>query len=148
VIEIIAVEEANRQDGPVFDQIRPMLRDDLLFGDQAYKRSDEGKVELEQELMIFTPTKIKEGSMSCQQRIRNIQMQYHVIRQPIEALFAWINKVTGIEDRQTSVHQKGYLPIFRGDSCSDDASYLSCTWLLIEVYITHQTKKITFKIAS
>jgi len=32
-----------------------------------------------------------------------------------EALFAWLNKVTGIEDHQTSVHQKDYLPIFRGD---------------------------------
>ena len=78
MIEIIAVEEANKQDGPVFDQIRPILRDNLLFGDKAYKRSDEGKVELEQELMVLTSTKNKEGNISCQQRIRNIQMQYHV----------------------------------------------------------------------
>ncbi|MCK5819899.1 MAG: hypothetical protein KAH18_11805 [Psychromonas sp.] len=39
-LEIIFIEEAKRQDGPVFDQIRPMLTDNLLFGDQAYKRPD------------------------------------------------------------------------------------------------------------
>jgi len=39
-IEIIFIEEAKRQDGPVFDQICPMLTDNLLFGDQAYKRAE------------------------------------------------------------------------------------------------------------
>uniref|UniRef100_UPI00048D5153 transposase n=1 Tax=Psychromonas hadalis TaxID=211669 RepID=UPI00048D5153 len=77
-IEIIFIEEAKRQDGPVFDQIRPMLTDNLLFGDQAYKRPDEDNVELEQELKVLTPIKKQRGRRSCQQRIKNIQMQYHV----------------------------------------------------------------------
>uniref|UniRef100_UPI0005243EE5 hypothetical protein n=1 Tax=Psychromonas hadalis TaxID=211669 RepID=UPI0005243EE5 len=77
-IEIIFIEEAKRQDGPVFDQIRPMLTNNLLFGDLAYKRPDEDNVELEQELKVLTPIKNKEGRRSCQQRIKNIQIQYHV----------------------------------------------------------------------
>ena len=51
-LEIIFIEEVKRQDGSVFDQIRPMLTVNLLLGDQAYKRSDEDKVESEQGLKI------------------------------------------------------------------------------------------------
>ena len=106
----------------------------MLFGDKAYKRSDEYKVELEQELKVLTPIKKQRGQYYLSAEDQKYSNAVSRIRQPIEALFAWLNKVTGIEDHQTSVHQKGYLPIFMGESCSDDASELSCTWLLIRVY--------------
>ena len=111
-----------------------MLRDNLLFGGKAYKRSDEDKVELEQELKVLTPIKKQRGQYELSAEDQKYSNAVSRIRQPIEALFSWLNKVTGIENHQTSVLQKGYLPIFMGDSCNDDASYLSCTWLLIRVY--------------
>ena len=137
MIEIIAVEEANRQDGPVFDQIRPMLRDNLLFVGKAYKRSDEDKVELVQELMVLTSTKKQRGQYELSAEDPKYSNAVSHIRQAIEALFSWLNKVTGIEKHETSVLQKGYLPMFMGDSCNDDTTYLSCTWLLFRGYTQH-----------
>ena len=95
-IEIVFIEEAGRQDGPVFDQIRPMLTDNLLFGDQAYKRPDEDKVELDQELKVLTPIKKQRGQKHLSSEDKIYSNAVSRIRQPIESLFGWLNKVTGI----------------------------------------------------
>ena len=39
-LEVLMIEDASRHDGPIFDQMRPMLHNNLGFGDQAYKRPD------------------------------------------------------------------------------------------------------------
>jgi hypothetical protein len=108
-IEIIVIEEAKRQDGPVFDQIRPMLTDNLLFGDQAYKRPDEDKVELEQELKVLTPIKKQRGQKELSVEDKKYSNAVSRMRQPIEALFGWLNKVTGIEDASNVRSSKGLL---------------------------------------
>ena len=59
--EIIVLEEAARQDAPVFQQILPMLANNQLFGDMAYQRSDAIKIESQQNLRILTPIKKTKG---------------------------------------------------------------------------------------
>lgn len=108
-IEIIFIEQAKRQDGPIFDQIRPMLTDNLLFGDQAYKRPDEDKIELEQGLKVLTPIKKQRGMKELSAEDKKYSNAVSRIRQPIEALFAWLNKVTGIEDASNVRSSKGLL---------------------------------------
>ena len=97
-LEIIFVEEAKRQDGSVFDQIRTMLTDHLLFGYEAYKRSDEDKVESEQGLKVLTPIKKQRGQKKLSTEDKKYSNAISRMRQPIDALFAWLNKVTGIGD--------------------------------------------------
>ena len=46
----------------VFDQIRPMLHNNLGFGDQAYHLcSDAQHIEIQQDLKILTPIKKAKG---------------------------------------------------------------------------------------
>ena len=108
-IEIVFIEESGRQDGPVFDQIRPMLTDNLLFGDQAYKRPDEDKVELDQELKVLTPIKKQRGQKHLSSEDKIYSNAVSRIRQPIESLFGWLNKVTGIGDASNVRSSTGLL---------------------------------------
>ena len=55
-----------------------MLTDNLLFGNQAYKRSDEDKVESEQGLKVLTPLKKQRGQKELSTQKKNIQIPYHV----------------------------------------------------------------------
>lgn len=96
-LEILMIEEAAKQDGPMFDQIRPMLSDNLVFGDKAYKRPDENKIELTQNLKVLTPT-VKPRGQELEQEQKHYSKAVSKMRQPIEVLFGWINKKTGIQD--------------------------------------------------
>lgn len=92
------IENASRHDGPIFDQIRPMLHDNLGFGDQAYKRPDAELIEVEQNLKILTPIKKTRGQKELDPANRAFSKAVSRIRQPIEALFSWINRITSIEN--------------------------------------------------
>jgi hypothetical protein len=108
-IEIIFIEEAGRQDGPFFDQIRPMLTENLLFGDQAYKMTDEKKVELIQGLKVLKPVKKQRGKKHLSPEDKNYSNAVSRMRQPIEALLGWLNKVTGIGDASNVRSSTGLL---------------------------------------
>lgn len=54
-IEILVIDEAARHDGPVFDQFRFMMNNNLTFADKAYKRPDEQLIEMERDLKVITP---------------------------------------------------------------------------------------------
>ena len=97
-LEILMIEEASRHDGPIFDQMRPMLHNNLGFGDQAYKRPDAQYIEMEQNLMILTPIKRARGQVKLNQEQRTFSKAVSRMRQPIEALFNWINRITSIEN--------------------------------------------------
>lgn len=96
-VEVLMIEEASRQDGPMFDQLRPMLNNNLVFGDKAYKRSDEHKIELAQNLKVLTPT-IKTRGVELTAKQKAFSKAVSRMRQPIETLFGWINRITGIEN--------------------------------------------------
>jgi hypothetical protein len=97
-VELLFLEEAGRQDGPIFDQMRPMMRDNLVFADQAYKRPDAEQIEIEQDLKVLTPIKKAKGQKALDPEQRIFSKAVSRIRQPIEALFAWIHRMTGIEN--------------------------------------------------
>lgn len=96
-VEVLMIEKASRQDEPMFDQLRPMLNDNLVFGDKAYKRPDEHKIELAQNLKVFTPT-IKTRGVELTAKQKTFSKAVSRMRQPIETLFGWINRITGIEN--------------------------------------------------
>ena len=97
-LEILMIEDASRHDGPVFDQIRPMLHNNLGFGDQAYKRPDAEFIEMKQDLKILTPIKKARGQKELDPSQRAFSKAVSRVRQPIEALFSWINRITSIEN--------------------------------------------------
>jgi transposase len=97
-MEMLMLEEAARQDGPVFDQIRPMLQDNLVFADQAYKRSDAHLIEASQNLKVLTPCTKKPGQKTLEPEQKAFSKAVSRTRQPIEAFFGWINRCTDIQN--------------------------------------------------
>lgn len=97
-IEIIMLDGAGRQDGPSFDLMRPMMQNNLVFADKAYKRPDEKMIELTQELKVITPTIKERGQKVLTPQQAIFSKAVARIRQPIETLFSWIQRKTGLQD--------------------------------------------------
>ena len=95
--EFIGVTAANCHDGKVFDQIRPELNNEELYGDKAYERPDAKRVEDEQNLIVRTPVKKKKGQKYLDANEQWLSTAVSQVRQPIETLFGWIEEKTGIE---------------------------------------------------
>lgn len=108
-LEIAMLEKASRQDGPVFDEIRSFLHDNLVFGDKAYKRPDEKRVELEQNIKVITPVIKKKGQKKLEPEKALFSKNVSRMRQPIEAFFAWLNKKTGLQNASCVRSTKGLL---------------------------------------
>jgi len=99
-LEILVLDEAARQDGPVFDQIRPLLQDNLVFADQAYKRPDTTHVEYSQDLKVFTPIKKAKGQKKLNSQQRIFSNAVSRMRQPIETFFGWLERITHIQNAE------------------------------------------------
>jgi len=98
-IELLIVDAAGRQDGPIFDELlRPHMFNNLAFADQAYRRPDEKAIEIAQNLKILTPVQKARGQEELAPKDKIFSTAVSRIRQSIEALFGWINRKTGIED--------------------------------------------------
>lgn len=97
-IEIVVLDGAGRQDGPIFDQMRLMMQDNLVFADKAYKRPDEDLCEMARDLKVITPTIKERGQKTLLPEQVAFSKAVSKIRQPIETLFGWIQKKTGIQD--------------------------------------------------
>jgi hypothetical protein len=97
-LELLILDGAARQDGPVFDQLRLMMHDNLVFADKAYKRPDEQAIEMKQELKVITPAFKEKGQKKLSNEQAKFSKAVAKIRQPIETLFGWINKKTGLQD--------------------------------------------------
>jgi hypothetical protein len=98
-IELLIVDTAGRQDGPIFSELlRPNMHNNLAFGDQAYRRPDEKRIEQEQDLKVLTPIQKQPGQRELGLEDKRFSNAVSKIRQPIESLFGWINRITGIED--------------------------------------------------
>ncbi|SFM87861.1 hypothetical protein [Nitrosomonas communis] len=59
--EYIGVTGASDHDGKIFDQIRPQLHNNELYGDKAYQRPDAEDVRQAQNLTVLTPVKKQKG---------------------------------------------------------------------------------------
>ena len=98
-LEFLVIDEAAKQDGPVFREfLRPHMHDNLVFGDMAYIMADAKKVEIEQDLRVYTPIPKNRGEKKLRPDKKAFSKAVSRMRQPIESLFGWINKMTGIED--------------------------------------------------
>jgi hypothetical protein len=95
--EYIGVTGASAHDGKVLDQIRPYLHDRELYGDKAYRRPDAEAVRQAQNLTVLTPVKKQQGQRYLEPQDQWLSTAVSRVRQPIEALFAWIEEKTGIE---------------------------------------------------
>lgn len=95
--EYIGVTGASDYDGKVFDQIRPQLHNNELYGDKAYHRPDAVAVMHAQNLHVLTPVKKQKGQKYLEPEDQWLSTAVSRIRQPIEALFAWVEEKTGIE---------------------------------------------------
>jgi hypothetical protein len=97
-LELLVIDSANRQDGPVFDQLRQTMHNNCVYGDKAYKRPDAEHIELEQNLKVITPVIKVRGQKELTPQQADFSTVVAKIRQPIEALFSWIQRKTGIQD--------------------------------------------------
>lgn len=97
-LEMMIIEEAARQDGPVFDQLRQWMSNNLVFADKAYKRPDEQVVELANDLKVMTPTIKCRGQKELTPEQKTFSNRVSAIRQPIETFFGWLQRKTGIQD--------------------------------------------------
>ena len=99
--EYIGVTGARDNDGKVFDDIRPELTDNVLYGDKAYQRPDAANVQQTQGLTVLTPVKKKPGQQTLEAHEQWLSTAVSRVRQPIESLFSWIEQQTGIECAST-----------------------------------------------
>ncbi|SFJ14857.1 hypothetical protein, partial [Nitrosomonas sp. Nm34] len=81
----------------IFDQIRPQLYNNELYGDKAYQRPDAEEVRQAQNLTVLTPVKKQKGQHYLEPQDQWLSTAVSRVRQPIEALFTWIEERTGIE---------------------------------------------------
>ena len=95
--EYIGVTGASCHDGTIFDQIRPELNRNELYGDKAYQRADAKTVQETQKLTVLTPVKKRKGQRYLEPQDQWLSTAVSRIRQPIETLFSWIEQQTGIE---------------------------------------------------
>lgn len=91
------VTGASEHDGKVFEQIRPYLHHHELYGDKAYQRPDARDVRHAQNLIVLTPVKKQKELLYLEPQDQWLSTAVSRVRQPIEALFAWIEEKTGIE---------------------------------------------------
>ena len=95
--EYIGVTGASSHDGKVFEQIRPQLANNELYGDKAYQRPDAQEVREAQNLTVLTPIKKQKGQKYLEPQDQWFSSAVSRVRQPIETLFGWIEEKTGIE---------------------------------------------------
>lgn len=95
--EYIGVTEGSYNDGKIFEQIRPELTNEEIFGDKAYERPDAKEVEERQNLKVLTPVKKEKGQKYLEVDQQWLSTAVSRVRQPIETLFGWIEEKTGIE---------------------------------------------------
>ena len=95
--EYIGVTGASHHDGKIFEQIRPELANNELYGDKAYQRPDAKDVRETQNLTVLTPIKKQKGQKYLEPQDQWLSTAVSRIRQPIETLFGWIEEKTGIE---------------------------------------------------
>ena len=95
--DYIGVTGASSHDGQIFDQIRPVLANNELYGDKAYQRSDADEVRATQNLTVWTPVKKQKGQRYLEPQDQWLSTAVSRIRQPIETVFSWIEEKTGIE---------------------------------------------------
>ena len=69
----------------------------MLYGDKANQRPDAEEIRRTQNLTVLTPVKKQKGQDYLETKDQWLSTAVSRVRQPIEALFAWIEQQTSIE---------------------------------------------------
>lgn len=96
--EIVIFEGAARQDGPMFEQMRVWMSNNLVFADKAYKRPDEQAFELQNNLKVMTLVIKARGQKKLTPEQKAASQAVSRVRQPIETFFGWIQRKTCIQE--------------------------------------------------
>lgn len=104
--EYVAVSSASANDLQVARKILPYLHNCSLYADKLYSDIPLRKELAEQQqLYLNTPVKRKKGQKQLSAADRYLSTVVSTIRQPIEALFAWLQDKVNIQDA-TKVRSK------------------------------------------
>ncbi|HYE37510.1 transposase [Methylocaldum sp.] len=90
----LGVTPASLNDGPVLEQVAPALAYRNLFADKAYAYLSR---QASLPFTVYTPVRKTPGQAHFDAADRLFSTAVSRIRQPIEALFHWIQEKTGIE---------------------------------------------------
>ncbi|WP_217646432.1 hypothetical protein [Nitrosomonas sp. Nm34] len=88
----IGVTGTSDHDGKIFDQIRPQLHNNQLYGDKGYQRPDAEEVRQAQNLTVLISVKKQKGQPYLEPQDQWLSTAVAHVRQSIEALFAWIEE--------------------------------------------------------
>ena len=95
--EYIGLTGAAEHDLTALRQVLPVLRDGHLYGDKIYADQPlKDTLSKQQNLIFETPVKRKKGQESLTEAEKDFSRAVSSIRQPIEALFSWIERKTNI----------------------------------------------------
>jgi hypothetical protein len=96
--EYIGVTGASDHDGKIFDQIRPQLHNNELYGDKAYQRPDAEDVRQAQNLTILTLVKkTKRATLFSNHRINGCLQRCLSFGNRLKHYLPGLKKKTGIE---------------------------------------------------
>jgi hypothetical protein len=100
------VTPASLNDGPVLEQVAPTLAYRTVFADKAYEYLSRQTSLL---FTVFTPIRKAPGQAHLDAADRLYSSAVSRVRQPIEALFHWIQAKTGIEAASQVRSSRGLL---------------------------------------
>lgn len=104
LISFISITAASENDLSALRPILPQLAGKAIFADKAYTDSTLNKQLIEtQNTHIFTPVKLVKGESEAIRQFKKaaddlFSTAVSTVRQPIEALFNWINELTGLQN--------------------------------------------------
>lgn len=115
LIDFVSITPASENDLMAFKPILPKLAGKAIFADKAYADKP-----LNEQLMktqnsyIYTPVKLVKGESQEQRLFKKaaddlFSSAVSSVRQPIEALFHWMNEKTGLQDASKVRATKGLL---------------------------------------
>jgi len=102
----LGMTPAGLNDGPVLEQIAPTLTYRNLFADKAYEYLSRQPT---LPFTVFTPIRKVQGQTHLDAADRLFSTAVSRVRQPIEALFNWIQEKTGIEAASKVRSSRGLL---------------------------------------
>ena len=95
--EYFGLTGAAEHDLTALRQVLPVLRDGHLYGDKIYADQPlKDTLSKQQNLIFETPVKRKKGQESLTEAEKDFSRAVSSMRQPIEALFSWIERKTNI----------------------------------------------------
>ncbi len=95
--EYIGLTGTAEHDLTALRQVLPVLRDDHLYGDKIYADQPlKDTLSKQQNLIFETPVKRKKGQESLTEAEKDFSRAVSSMRQPIAALFSWIEQKTNL----------------------------------------------------